>query len=158
MLKQILIGAGGLVVLALGGYATFIYLQSHPTQAAIAQTQSLNVLDTKLGSNHLDARLYLTACASCHYVAVGGYSEDRPDLWNNDTLSNDDPTKLINIIFNGKGSQMPAFGLGLKDGEIAMIAAYLRASRTKNAPWTDLESKVAAVRAKANSKSGASKP
>jgi cytochrome c553 len=158
MLKRGLIGLLVLAVIGAVGFGGFSYWQSHPGTAAIAQTLSLNEMDATLGVDHLDARLYLTACASCHYVGADGYSEDRPDLWNNDMLSNDDPSKLIKIILNGKGSEMPAFGIGLKNSEIAMIAAYLRASRTKVGPWADLESKVAAFRTEANAKSGATQP
>jgi mono/diheme cytochrome c family protein len=158
MIKQILIGLGALAVLALGGYGIFIYVQSHPTQAAIAKTQSLNDTDAKLGSDQLGAHLYLTACASCHYVATSGYNDDRADLAGNDAVTGDDPAKLINIILKGKGSEMPAFGRGLSDATIAKIAAYLRATRTQSQPWTDLENKVAVVRAKGNTKSGATQP
>jgi hypothetical protein len=40
---------------------------------------------------------------------------------------------------------MPAYA-SLTDGEIARIAAYLRRTRTKGPPWSDLEKKVAAIR------------
>jgi mono/diheme cytochrome c family protein len=158
MFKRILIGLVSLSIIAAGGFATFAYLSAHPSAAAIAQTQSLNELDAKLGAIQLDARLYLTACASCHYVDARTPNDDRPDLANNDTILDDDPAKLVGIIIRGRGDEMPAFGRGLSDGDIAKIAAYLRATRTKNAPWVDLESKVAAVRAKNNTRSGVTAP
>ena len=44
------------------------------------------------------------------------------------------------------GLVMPAYASSLSDAEIARLAAYLRRTRTKLPPWTDLENKVAAIR------------
>ena len=41
---------------------------------------------------------------------------------------------------------MPGFGATMSDADIAALAAYLRASRSKLAPWPELQSKVAALR------------
>jgi len=41
---------------------------------------------------------------------------------------------------------MPAYASSLTDADIARLAAYLRRTRTKLPPWTDLENKVAAIR------------
>jgi hypothetical protein len=40
---------------------------------------------------------------------------------------------------------MPQYS-SLSDGEIAGLAAYLRRTRTKLPPWSDLEKKVSAIR------------
>ena len=143
-------------VILIGG-AGYLYFRSIPSTAAIANAQSLDKLDIKLSSEHIDAHLYRTACGSCHYNAANNFSENRPVLADNRIVSNSDPTELINVILYGRASAMPAYG-GLSDTEVAMIAAYLRATRTKNATWTDLESKVASTRAKNKSKSGAIQP
>ena len=98
-------------------------------------------------------RLYATACASCHYnsqqIAAG-----RPDLGINSAMRLDDPTNLIHVMLEGvkadqgmEGVVMPAFGSTMSDEQIAAIAAYLRTTRTDEAPWTDLEQKVAEIRA-----------
>jgi len=39
-----------------------------------------------------------------------------------------------------------ALGLALSDAEVARLAAYLRRTRTKYPAWTDLESRVSAIR------------
>jgi mono/diheme cytochrome c family protein len=158
MLKRSLYGLLILALLAVSGFGAFLYMQSHPSVAAIASTQRLNEIDAKLSADHLDARLYRTACASCHYNAASGFSRDRPNLADNDTIANDDPTELITVILRGKGSEMPAYANGLADSDVAMIAAYLRATRTKNTPWPDLEGKVAAARTKINASSGVTGP
>ena len=42
---------------------------------------------------------------------------------------------------------MPSYAAALSDADIARLAAYLRRTRTDKPPWTDMEKKVAAVRA-----------
>jgi mono/diheme cytochrome c family protein len=42
---------------------------------------------------------------------------------------------------------MPAFGKGLDDADVALIASYLRKSRTGSAPWPHLDQDVARIRA-----------
>lgn len=105
------------------------------------------------------ARLYAAACASCHYNGVdtktGSAHPLRPELALNNALNLDDPTNLIQVMVHGidardgaPGVVMPAFG-HLRDADLAAIAGYLRATRTNKAPWTDLDQKIAAVRAQA---------
>ena len=100
------------------------------------------------------ARLYTAACASCHYNGGGAVNLLRPDLALNSAVNLPDPTNLIHVVLDGiaasegaPGIVMPGFATGLRDGDIAGIAAYLRATRTSRPPWPDLESKVAAIRA-----------
>ncbi len=98
-------------------------------------------------------RLYATACASCHYnvqqIALG-----RPDLGINSATRLEMPDNLIHVILDGVGNEeglpgivMPGFRTALSDEEIAVIAAYLRMSRTDKPAWTDLPGKVSAIRA-----------
>ena len=122
------------------------------TKAAISRWQGLNALDASL-SHDPAARLYVAACASCHYNAGDKPNLERPDLAFIDSVAADDPTKLVRVILNGRRAAMPAFGHGLSDADIAMIANYLRTTRTNKAAWPALESQVAAVRAKGNSQS-----
>ncbi|AOZ69388.1 aldehyde dehydrogenase [Rhodobacter xanthinilyticus] len=101
------------------------------------------------------ARLYASACASCHYNASpASVSAARPDLGINSATRLDDPSNLIHVILDGVaanegagGTVMPAFRGALSDDEIAAIAAYLRADRAGLAPWPELAAKVAALRA-----------
>ncbi len=98
-------------------------------------------------------RLYLTACASCHYngeqIELG-----RPDLGVNSATRLDEPDNLIHVILDGVGNEeglpgivMPGFRNALDDQEVASIAAYLRRSRTDKQEWTDLTDAVSTIRA-----------
>ncbi len=99
------------------------------------------------------ARLYASACASCHYnvaqIALG-----RPDLGINSSTRLAEPDNLVHVILDGVGNEdglagvvMPGFRNSFNDEEVAAIAAYLRSSRTDKAAWTDLAGKVADIRA-----------
>ncbi|MDR3510436.1 MAG: cytochrome c [Caulobacteraceae bacterium] len=101
-----------------------------------------------------DARLYTAACASCHYNAGAAPNAARPDLALNSAVSLPDPTNLIRVTLYGVGANegapgivMPGFGAGFSDADVARIAAYLRRTRTSLPPWSNLEQKVAAIRA-----------
>jgi len=117
---------------------------------AIARAMSYASLGA--GKDDADARLYTTACASCHYNS-GQPLVMRPDLSLNSALNLPDPTNLIQVILNGinakdgiPGVVMPSFAQALHDTDIARIAAYLRRTRTNSPPWSDLESKIATLR------------
>jgi mono/diheme cytochrome c family protein len=97
-------------------------------------------------------RLYVTACASCHYnvqqIAMG-----RPDLGINSAVHLNQPDNLIHVILDGldnesgiAGVVMPRFHDALNDEEVALIAGYLRASRTDKDPWPELTLKVSEIR------------
>ncbi len=117
--------------------------------------QKASLVDRATPGLHYDAdsRLYVAACASCHYNGARGPTALRPDLSLNSAVNLDDPTNLIRVVLYGvsardgiPGVVMPAFS-GFSDADVARIAAYLRASRTARAAWPDLEKKVAAIRA-----------
>jgi mono/diheme cytochrome c family protein len=100
-----------------------------------------------------DARLYIAACASCHYNSGHAPLAVRPDLALNSALNLPDPTNLIQVVLRGIGAEegmpgvvMPSFAKGLSDADIAHIAAYLRRTRTNLPPWPDLDTKIAAIR------------
>src|ERR1700737_3600869 len=99
-----------------------------------------------------DARLYLAACASCHYNSGHAPLAVRPDLALNSALSLPEPTNLIQVMLRGisaeegiPGALMPSFA-GLRDSDLARIAAYLRRTRTNLPLWPDLEKNIAAMR------------
>jgi cytochrome c553 len=100
-----------------------------------------------------DTRLYMAACASCHYNSGKAPLAVRPDLALNSAISLPDPTNLIQVVLRGidakdgmPGIVMPSFAQGFTDSDIVRIAAYLRRTRTSLPPWSDLDTKVAAVR------------
>lgn len=105
-----------------------------------------------------DADLYTSACISCHYNAGQAPLPARPELALNSAITLAEPTNFIQVVLNGIGSKdgapglvMPPYASSLTDSEIARLAAYLRRTRTKLAPWTDLEKKVADIRKKSAS-------
>ena len=100
-----------------------------------------------------DADLYASACISCHYNAGPVPLPARPELSLNSALTLPEPTNFIQAVLNGIGATegapglvMPEYASSLSDSEIVRLAAYLRRTRTKSPPWTDLEDKVAAIR------------
>lgn len=100
-----------------------------------------------------DASLYASACLSCHYNSATGPLSARPELALNSALTMAEPTNFIQVILKGVGNKegapglvMPAYASSLSDEDVARLAAYLRRTRTRLPPWTDLERKVAAAR------------
>jgi mono/diheme cytochrome c family protein len=100
-----------------------------------------------------DADLYVSACIACHYNSGSAPQAARPELALDSALTSSDPTNFIQTVLYGVGANegaaglvMPAYASSLNDQEIARLAAYLRRTRTKGAPWGGLESKVSAIR------------
>ncbi|PYE17237.1 c-type cytochrome [Paraburkholderia silvatlantica] len=98
-------------------------------------------------------RLFVSACASCHYNRAPGVNAIRPELGLNSAVYLDDPSNLIRVILYGinakdgaSGIVMPGFARGMTDEDVAKIAAYLRSTRTEKAPWPNLAKQVAAIR------------
>jgi mono/diheme cytochrome c family protein len=124
--------------------------------AAIDPTTREAVATSSLGSgqeNDSDADLYASACISCHYNGGPGPLVARPELSLTSALTLPEPTNFIQAVLKGVGDTggapglvMPEYASSLGNGEIARLAAYLRRTRTKSPPWTNLEKKVAAIR------------
>ncbi|MFM9973948.1 MAG: c-type cytochrome [Beijerinckiaceae bacterium] len=94
----------------------------------------------------LSARLYVAACAACHYNGAL-----RPDSGVRGPAGARNPDELLRAILFGKEEDdgepgMPAYGAILSDAEIAALAGYLRGARSANAPWPALAERVAKVR------------
>ncbi len=119
-----------------------------------ATREALASSDLAIGQQYdADANLYAAACIACHYNAGPVPLAARPELALNSALALPEPTNFIQVVLNGVGSTdgapglvMPAYGSSLSDSEIARLAAYLRRTRTKYPPWSDLEKKVSAIR------------
>ena len=115
--------------------------------AIVEKVLSLDALGVE-DPHDAGARIYIATCASCHFNNGASSTRARPSLAVDNSVSADDPTKLIAVILNGRGGEMPGFASGLSDTDVANLAAYLRKSRSTHDPWTNLESTVATVRAK----------
>src|SRR5580698_2144412 len=122
----------------------------------IEATISEAIATSSLGSgqeNDLDADLYASACISCHYNSGPVPLPARPELSLNSALTLPEPTNFIQAVLKGVGDTqgapglvMPEYASSLGDAEIARLAAYLRRTRTKSPPWTNLDKKVAVIR------------
>jgi mono/diheme cytochrome c family protein len=105
-------------------------------------------------------RLFATACTSCHYNRDPDVIANRPDLGLNSAIHLDDPSNLIHVMLEGidakdgaPGIVMPGFARGMTDQDVAQIASYLRTTRTRQAPWPNLVSQVARIRAEKDGES-----
>jgi mono/diheme cytochrome c family protein len=126
--------------------------RAHGTEAATREA----IASSSLGSGQEydpDADLYAAACIACHYNAGPVPLSARPELALNSALTLPEPTNFIQVVLKGTGNSegapglvMPAYASSLTDGDIARLAAYLRRTRTKYPPWSDLEKKVSAIR------------
>ncbi len=126
------------------------------SQGAAATTSKALKIDATSAGRQIDpdARLYVAACASCHYNGSAGINPSRPDLALNSAVHLSDPANLIRVILFGidapegaPGLVMPAFASGFSDAAVARIANYLRRTRTDQPPWPTLDKTVAAIRA-----------
>jgi mono/diheme cytochrome c family protein len=132
--------------------------RANDVEAATWEALATSYLGSGQG-NDPDADLYASACMSCHYNRGPTPLAARPELALNSSLTLSEPTNFIQVVLNGvsntetdnntegaAGLVMPAYDSSLTDAEVARLAAYLRRTRTKLPPWTDLEKKVAAIR------------
>jgi cytochrome c553 len=116
--------------------------------------EALMTSDLGIGQEHdPDADLYASACISCHYNSGPVPLSARPELALNSALTLPEPTNFIQAVLRGvsdregaPGLVMPQYASSLSDAEIARLGAYLRRTRTKYPAWTDLESRVSAIR------------
>lgn len=125
-------------------------------EAAVEPTVKSALATSYLGSDQEydpDARLYASACMSCHYNSGPAPLPARPELALNSALTLPEPTNFIQTVLKGIGNSegapglvMPAYASSLSDADVARLAAYLRRTRTKLSPWTDVENKVATIR------------
>ncbi len=98
------------------------------------------------------ANLYLAACASCHYSSASRPQSAQAGLALSTSVTADDPGNFIQTVLQGIGSAgtpgpyMPGFAAALTDDDIALLAAYVRRTRSDRSPWADLPSAVATRR------------
>jgi len=131
------------------------HANAHTTgsQADIRKAIETSYVSSDQVENDPDAAIYASACMSCHYNRDPAPLASRPELALNSSLTLNEPTNFIQVVLNGVGSGegtpglvMPAYRNSLTDGEIARLAAYLRRTRTKYRPWSNLVKKVSSIR------------
>ncbi|MBU2978050.1 cytochrome c [Alteromonas sp. C1M14] len=141
-------------------HAISAYLADFNNNEASASAATHDVVQTALAAQHTQAppridegaRLYATACQSCHYNS-DQVVKGRPLLAISSSTNLDQPTNLINVVLDGihndqgiAGVVMPGFRDALSDEDISAIAAYLRQSAGKK-PWPNLQQQVVDIRA-----------
>lgn len=132
-------------------------------EALIAQTRSGNpaatspTADTQVnpgpnGNESNGARIYASACASCHEsgrpLPYGGLP-----LSLSSALNGPHPTNIVNVTLYGLPSApgeaspiMPGFHGSLTDSQVADLLGYLRRRFTDKPAWDNLEADVKAAR------------
>ncbi|CAM2159130.1 Mono/diheme cytochrome c family protein (plasmid) [Pararobbsia alpina] len=108
----------------------------------------------RMAVSDVGGRMFIAACASCHYNRAPDVNPMRPELGLNTAVFLDNPSNLIHVMLFGisakdgaPGVVMPGFARGFSDEDVVRIASYLRATRTHKAPWPDLARQVAQIRA-----------
>ena len=93
------------------------------------------------------AKVFATTCAACHQVTGDGLEDKYPPLNGSDWVTGDEQ-KLIRIVMHGLSGPvevagqtfdgaMPAWGVILKDADIAAVTSYVRGAwGNKAAPIT----------------------
>ena len=137
------------------------YLASfNPAPAADPQQQAQAVVQAAAARQGpllgAPQRMFEMACAACHHDGDGPtlLGVNTP-LALNSQLASDRPDNLIRTILDGVRAPatkdlgfMPAFRESLSDRQIADLAGYMRARfAPQAAPWTELPTQVARVRA-----------
>lgn len=140
LMKFGVLGISVVAVVAVGGFVFYSQkIEAKPTGQVNIEKR-----------HNQGARLYLNACASCHYNIITSISSNRPTLAISEDVFGSDPSKLISAILYGRKAAMPGFAAGFSDSEVVAISTYLRTTRSFGAPWPHLEATVAAVRVKGN--------
>jgi mono/diheme cytochrome c family protein len=123
------------------------------TAPAVTAALAVDARDSQKISS-ANGRLFISACASCHYNRTPDVNPNRPELGLNSSVFVDDPSNLIRVILYGVSAKegaggivMPGFARGMSDEDVASIAAYLRSTRTDKPQWPNLTKQVAAIRA-----------
>jgi len=135
-------------------FADFDHAASRSAGDAAAVRRAMATSRLGLDEPHdADARLYVTTCGSCHINAGSEPLATRPELALNSALTLSEPTNFIQVVLKGisakegaPGLIMPGYASALSDGDIARLAKYLRRTRTNLPAWTDVETRIAAIR------------
>lgn len=98
------------------------------------------------------ANLYLAACAACHYSPAAKPPAVQGSLALSTAITSSDASNFIQTVLQGVGGAgqpgpyMPGFAEALSNEDIALLAAYVRRTRSGQPAWTALPAAVAARR------------
>ncbi len=134
--------------------AMAVYLKDRPTTAAPSFTPEIpHQLDEE--SYRQGRKLYASYCAACHQSHGQGSAPYVPALAGNEAVTLDAPDDVIKTLLLGAPADpaeaysphvvMPSFGSIFNDGQIAILASYIRANWGNDASPVSAED-VAALR------------
>jgi mono/diheme cytochrome c family protein len=121
--------------------------------ASMKLAQSRRLVDSGKESEP-GANLYLAACAACHYDPPPNARAVQASLTLSTSITSDDPSNFIQTVLRGVGGSgmpgpfMPGFASSLTNADIALLATYLRRTRTDLPAWSALPDAIAALRPK----------
>ncbi|MBB6252064.1 cytochrome c [Nitrospirillum iridis] len=99
------------------------------------------------------AALFAGACGGCHEAGAPMLTGGRPGLGLASGLQLEEPANVVRAILEGlrppvgaAGPFMPPFANSLTDGQVAEVAAYLRARYSDRPAWTNLTRESATAR------------
>lgn len=99
------------------------------------------------------AAIFAGACGGCHGADAPMTGDGAPSLALSSAVNAPTPTGVIQVILHGipwrdgqVAPYMPAFASALTDAQVAEIAAYLRATYSDKAGWSDIPAAVAKAR------------
>lgn len=102
------------------------------------------------GAQSTAAAIFAGACAGCHSGAPGATAVD---LARSTVVHAPDPGNAIHVVLEGiappegqRGPLMPPFAGALTDAQVADVLGYVRARFGGGAPWSDLATRVRAIR------------
>jgi mono/diheme cytochrome c family protein len=143
---------------ALAAYFTSFITYAHDQKAGIARATT--PLAPRDDNERYGAQRYLEFCSSCHEKRGAMTSMARSPIGLSAAVWAEKPENYIRIVLDGitrdgiaPGPTMPGFREKLTDNDIAMIAGYLRVSRTTllTWPWDGLLVSIQRLRAPAAS-------
>lgn len=111
------------VIIALGGIVLMLSLSFHGLVASQAEEVEDGeeveeiVIDDPIAAGE---EIYQSSCLGCH-----GASYDQIGSAPLNAFTADDKDHIIDVVTNGKGGGMPAFGSQLQDVQIDAIAEFL---------------------------------
>jgi mono/diheme cytochrome c family protein len=137
-------------------HAISVYITSQMARAPAshAETPAIDRAAQAAEAHPQGAALYAGACANCHGSGAPMMLQGRPQLSLGTPLDEKMPRDVIQVLLWGltppvgrSGPYMPPFGDSLSDGDVADLAAYLRARYSDRPPWPgDLTREVAKAR------------
>jgi mono/diheme cytochrome c family protein len=137
---------------AIASYLMSIQATDHPAAAAPPK----DVRAASMPAGDAGARLFAAACAGCHAASAPMMRlAGRPGLARSSAVQGASPVNFVQTVLHGipweHGSAvyMPPFADTLSDGQVALLAAYIRTSIAGQPAWKD----VAATSAKARKES-----